>query len=164
MKPVICLLSEKTGKLTFRGEKWDLNLNLPLRFELIVKIRTSKSLYERRLPPRIQREVRNDRVFARRTSLASLAALVQHGRRCVVLVDEVQHIVVAEREGHVAQQDEIAPDRAFELQRKGLPISFFAQDGTGFHVRFNRLAGNLDQQVSRVGPVAAAYPALGISS
>src|ERR1700704_5076635 len=34
MKPVICLLSEKTGKLTFRGEKWDLNLNLPLRFEL----------------------------------------------------------------------------------------------------------------------------------
>src|SRR5215471_3039822 len=99
-----------------------------------------------------------------RSTAASLTALVQHRRRGVVLVVEVEGIVIALGEGRVAHDGEIAGHPALELHLDGAAVAPLVEDDAGSHAGFDVLTRDLDQEIGAPRGVALADLVLGVGS
>src|SRR5262245_3075298 len=93
-----------------------------------------------------------------------LPALVEDGRRGVVLVVEVERVVVALDESRVAHDGEVAWHLALEMHLEGAAVALPIENGARRHTGFNVLARDLDQQILAPGSIPLASLILGVGS
>ncbi len=81
---------------------------------------------------------------------------MKRGIRGVVLVLEIECLLVANGERHVAEDELIAGYLALDMSRDGLSIPLMAQDAADTHRGFDAAPRDLDQKIGTVGAVSGA--------